>query len=204
MPWWFIPIFAGGGGGGAAGAGTAGGGIALGKILFWGSAVVAGVALGSAIRIADDWLDRPAEEDEVERILSQAGDKSKRDAQAVRDCADCIWCQVTIHAQGILVGGRGGSTLTLGPYFVNGRFVTTREGIILLSGTHALLKDRLGRRDFRAIESMGAFARTAQFINSRPPHGLPPSDHRAQTSRAASTQFRYDINVVGTIEAFKG
>lgn len=204
MPWWFIPIFAGGGGGGAAGAGTAGGGIALGKILFWGSAVVAGVALGSAIRIADDWLDRPAEEDEVERILSQAGDKSKRDAQAVRDCADCIWCQVTIHAQGILVGGRGGSTLTLGPYFVNGRFVTTREGIILLSGTHALLKDRLGRRDFRAIESMGVFARTAQFINSRPPHGLPPGEHRAQTSRAASTQFRYDINVVGTIEAFKG
>lgn len=60
MPWWFIPVFAGGGGGGAAGAGTAGGGIALGKILFWGSAVVAGVALGSAIRIADDWLDRPA------------------------------------------------------------------------------------------------------------------------------------------------
>ena len=204
MPWWFIPIFAGGGGGGAAGAGTAGGGIALGKILFWGSAVVAGVALGSAIRIADDWLDRPAEEDEVERILSQAGDKSKRDAQAVRDCADCIWCQVTIHAQGILVGGRGGSTLTLGPYFVNGRFVTTREGIILLSGTHALLKDRLGRRDFRAIESIGVFARTAQFINSRPPHGLPPGEHRAQTSRAASTQFRYDINVVGTIEAFRG
>ena len=204
MPWWFIPIFAGGGGGGAAGAGTAGGGIALGKILFWGSAVVAGVALGSAIRIADDWLDRPAEEDEVERILSQAGDKSKHDAQAVRDCADCIWCQVTIHAQGILVGGRGGSTLTLGPYFVNGRFVTTREGIILLSGTHALLKDRLGRRDFRAIESMGVFARTAQFINSRPPHGLPPGEHRAQTSRAASTQFRYDINVVGTIEAFRG
>ena len=203
MPWWFIPVFA-GGGGGAAGAGTAGGGFALGKILFWGSAVVAGVALGSAIRIADDWLDQPAEEDEVERILSQAGDQSKRGAQAVRDCAECIWCQVTIHAQGILVGGQGGSTLTLGPYFVNGRFVTTREGIILLSGTHALLKDRLGRRDFRAIESMGVFTRTAQFINSRPPHGLPPGEHRTQRSSAASSQFRYDINVLGTIEAFRG
>ena len=154
--------------------------------------------------IADDWLEKPAEEAEVEGILTQAGDQSKRDAQAVRNCATCVWCQVTIHAQGILVGGRGGSTLTLGPYFVNGRFVTTREGIILLSGTHALLKDKLGRRDFRAIESMGVFARTAQFINSRPPHGLPPGEHRTQTSNAASTQFRYDINVVGTIEAFKG
>lgn len=204
MPWWFIPVVVGGGGGGGAAAGTAGGGITLGSVLFWGSAVVAGVAVGVAINIADDWLEKPAEEAEVEEILTRAGDQSKRDAQAVRNCATCVWCQVTIHAQGILVGGRGGSTLTLGPYFVNGRFVTTREGIILLSGTHALLKDKLGRRDFRAIESMGVFARTAQFINSRPPHGLPPGEHRTQTSNAASTQFRYDINVVGTIEAFKG
>ncbi|MFC3529786.1 hypothetical protein ACFOMH_16545 [Paracoccus mangrovi] len=204
MPWWFIPVVVGGGGGGGAAAGTAGGGITLGSVLFWGSAVVAGVAVGVAINIADDWLEKPAEEAEVEGILTRAGDQSKRDAQAVRNCATCVWCQVTIHAQGILVGGRGGSTLTLGPYFVNGRFVTTREGIILLSGTHALLKDKLGRRDFRAIESMGVFARTAQFINSRPPHGLPPGEHRTQTSNAASTQFRYDINVVGTIEAFKG
>lgn len=66
MPWWFIPVVVGGGGGGGAAAGTAGGGITLGSVLFWGSAVVAGVAVGVAINIADDWLEKPAEEAEVE------------------------------------------------------------------------------------------------------------------------------------------
>ena len=68
MPWWFIPVVVGGGGGGGAAAGTAGGGITLGSVLFWGSAVVAGVAVGVAINIADDWLEKPAEEAEVEGI----------------------------------------------------------------------------------------------------------------------------------------
>ncbi len=201
MPWWFLPALAGAGGGGG-GAAATGGGITLGSILFWGSAVVAGVAVGTAINLADDWLDTPAEEDEVTDILTQAGDKSKADARAVRDCRDCVWCQVTIHAQGLLVGNSSGSTMTLGPYFVSGRTVTTREGIVLLSGTHALLQEDLGRRPFREIERMGVFARTAQFINTKPPHGLPPGEHRSQTSRAASSQFRYDLNVVGTINAF--
>lgn len=92
--------------------------------------------------------------------------------------------------------------MTLGPYFVQGRTVTTREGIVLLSGTHGLLKENLGRRPFKEIERMGVYARTAAFINSRPPGGLPFGEHRTETSRAASTQFRYDFNVVGTVFAF--
>ena len=127
------------------------------------------------------------------RARSRAGDTSKADARAVRDCADCIWCQVTIHAPGRLVGGQSGSTKTLGPHFVRGRTVRTREGIVLLSGTHALLQEDLRRRAFREIERMGGFARTASFINSRPPHGLPPGARRSETSRAASTMFRYAL-----------
>lgn len=50
--------------------------------------------------------------------------------------------------------------------------------------------------------AVGVFARTARFINSRPPHGLPPGEHRSEASRAASTMFRYDLNVVGTVNAF--
>lgn len=203
MAWWFVPLLVGGGGGGGGGAAATGGGISLGTILFYGSAVVAGVAVGTAINIADDWLDTPVEETEAERILTQAGDKSKADAEAVRNCAGCVWCQVTIHAQGRLVGGQSGSTKTLGPYFVQGRTVTAREGIILLSGTHALLKDKLGRSAFRSIEKIGAFAKTAKYINERPANGgLPNGEHRSERSQAVSTQFRYDLMVHGTINAF--
>lgn len=198
MPWWFVPVFAGGGGGTA----TAGSGISLGTIFFFGSAVVAGIAIGSVIDISDDWLDTPTDEDEAGDVISKAGEQSKADARAVRNCANCVWCQVTIHAQGVLVGGDAKSTMTLGPYFVQGRTVTTREGIILLSGTHAMLQEELGRRAFREIEKMGIFARTAAFINSRPPHGLPNGEHRSEASRGASTNFRYDINVIGTVNAF--
>lgn len=51
MAWWFIPALVGGGGGTAA---TTGGGLSLGTILFYGSAVAAGVAVGYVTNIADD------------------------------------------------------------------------------------------------------------------------------------------------------
>lgn len=200
MAWFLLPLVV-GGGGTAAGTGS---GITLGSLLFWGSAVVAGIAVGTVVTIADDWLDTPTTDDETEGILTQVGDKSKADAQAVRDCANCAWCQILIHAQGTLVGGDGGSTMSLGPYFVNGRTVTTREGIVLLSATHAFLQENLGSRSFRGIEQLGTFARTAEYIRSRPANGGLPArnDWRPQRPRAESTMFRYDINVYGTINAF--
>ena len=202
MPWWFfIPAVVGGGGGGAV---ATGGGLTAGQLLtgvLIGGTVLVGGAL--VLDLVDDYLDAPPTESEAEGILAQTGQASRAEREALRGCRDCRWCQILIDAQGRLVGGSGGSTFTLGPYLVRDRTVTAREGIILLGATHAALQDEIRSRAFRKIERMGVFARTAAFIQARPANGgLPNGEHRAGGNRAADGQFRYDINVMGTIPAF--
>lgn len=202
MPFWFlIPAVAGGGGGGGV---ALGGGLSLGAI-FKGLLIGGTVIIGSAlvIDLVDDYLDRPATESETDRIIDRAGETSKAERERLRGCRDCQWCQILIHAQGRLVGGSGGSTFTLGPYLVRNRTVFAREGIILLGATHAGLKDAIRGRNFKEIERMGVFARTAAFIQARPANGgLPMGEHRTGGNRTADGNFRYDINVMGTIPAF--
>lgn len=171
-----------------------------------GTAVVT-VGGPKVIDLIDDYLDeqeREQEQERVERLLDRVGEKSRAEQRRLSVCKECKWCLIIIQAQGVLVGNDGGSTLSKGPYVVEGRHVFTSEGIIVLGATHVLLTDTLGRRTLREIERLEAFARTAEYIRTRPPRGLQPGymDYRANAKVAQNRMFRYDIGVQGTIPAF--
>ncbi len=186
-------------------------GVGLGKVIAAAIAavVVTAVVVAAAEKIIDivgDYLDEKAREKEyVDRVRERVGEKSKAEQRRLQDCKTCKWCLVIIQAQGVLVGGSSGSTMSLGPYVVEGRTVFANEGIILLGATQLMLDDALGRRALKQILALGAFARTAKYILERPPAGLPPGrmDYRAGGGGAsADREFRYDIGVMGTISAF--
>lgn len=157
------------------------------------------------IDIVDDYLDEQARKKEnVERVRDRIGEKSKADQRRLQDCKECKWCLIIIQAQGVLVGNSGKSTMSLGPYVVQGRTVFTSEGIIVLGATHLMVEGAVGRRNLKAIENLGVFVKTAKYIKTRPPGGLPPGsmDYRASRSKSDDREFRYDIGVQGTIPAF--
>lgn len=196
------PAAAGVGGGTATlgGGGALLGGITAGQIATAGAIVLGGVAL---ISIVDDYLDTPATETETQGIQDRAGAQSKEARERLRGCRDCIWCQINIQAQGEFVDGGGRPDQQgIGPYLVEGRTVTAREGTIIAGLTHQFAQSVASRRNFRQIESWGILARTIAYIQARPPAGLPPGEHRAGGLARYSRSIRYDIMVAGTINAF--
>lgn len=201
MPMLGIPALAGVGGGGG---GALFGGLTASQVIIAGVAagtiVVSAVALGS---IVNDYLDRPVVQSETDAIVERAGAVSKAARDRVRDCRDCVWCQINIQAQGTLLPlANRSDPQGIGPYFVSGRTVFAREGVLIAGLTHAFAQTLASRRDFRQIESWDLLGRTIAFIQSRPPGGIPTGEYRAQGLARYATQARYDINVVCTINAF--
>jgi len=201
------PIAAGAGGGTAAvGGGTAlVGGLTATELVVLGVTAVA-VAGYAVSGIIDDYLDEPTTESEVDNILDKAGERSKAESRRLRDCAECVWCQVNIQAQGSFVDPIGGRATSqgIGPYLVQGRTVYVREGIIIAGATHEFTKERAGRKNFKQIERWAILAKTIKYIQQQPPSGLAPgmSDYRPGTLKRYTSEIRYDIGVFGTINAF--
>ncbi len=197
------PVVAGagaGGGGAALGGGAILGGVTATQVAVAGAVVVSAVV---ATAVVNDYLDRPVAQSETEAILGQAGAVSKAARDRVRDCRDCVWCQINIQAQGTMLPISNRSAAQgIGPYFVSGRTVFAREGVIIAGLTHEFAKGLASRRDFRQIQSWDLLGRTIAFILSRPPGGIPTGEYRAEGLRRYSTEARYDINVVCTINAF--
>jgi hypothetical protein len=200
MPMLGIPALAGFGGGGSAVVG----GLTAAEVITAG--VAAGTLVVSAVALSNivgDYLDRPVAQSETDAIVAQAGAASKAARDKVRDCRDCVWCQINIQAQGTFLPLQNRSDPQgIGPYFVSGRTVTAREGVLVAGLTHAFAQTLASRRDFRQIESWDLLGRTIAFIQSRPPGGIPTGEYRAEGLRRYSTEARYDINVVCTINAF--
>lgn len=211
MPQLGIPALIGAGGGTTATIGTGAaattvvGGLTAAELTALGVAAVAITALGVK-GIVDDYLDSPASNNEVDSVLSQAGEKSRAEQRRLQDCTNCIWCLVNIQAQGSYVEPRSGRAPTqgAGPYLVQGRTVYVREGIILAGAAHEFSQGVASRRDFRDIVSWGILAKTIAYIQSQPPSGLAPGgrDYRPGSLRRYTGQIRYDILVSGTINAF--
>lgn len=181
----------------------------LGELIVAGLAAIATVVVIATaveiVEIVDDYLDERARKKEyIDSVRDRVGDKSKAEQRRLKDCKQCKWCGIIIQAQGVLVGGMGGSTESLGPYVIQGRTVFANEGIIVLGATHLKIEGVVGRKNLKEIERLGVFAKTAKYILERPPHGLQPGrmDYRADSGFAVNRQFRYDIGVMGTIPAF--
>lgn len=201
MPMLGIPALAGAGGGGGA---VLFGGLTTAEIITAGVAagtlVVSAVALGNII---NDYLDRPVAQSETDTIVQTAGEVSKKARDRVRDCRDCVWCQINIQAQGTFLPlARRTDPQGIGPYFVSGRTVFAREGVIIAGLTHAFAQTLASGRNFRQIESWGVLGKTIAFIQRCPPGGIGNGEYRPGSSERFATQARYDINVVCTINAF--
>jgi len=98
--------------------------------------------------------------------------------------------------------GGAGTVRRIGPYLVQGRTVFAREGVIIAGLTHEFAKGVARSRDFKNITSWRILERTVSYIQSRPPGGLPPGEHRPGSLERYSSDVRYDIMVTGTIFAF--
>jgi hypothetical protein len=203
MPILGVPALAGAGAG--AGGGTVlFGGLTASQVIIAGVAagtlVVSAVALGNII---NDYLDRPVQQSETDRIVGQAGAVSKRERDKVRDCRNCRWCQINIQAQGnFLPLARRSDPQGIGPYFVLNRTVTAREGVIIAGLTHAFAETLATRRNYRRINDYNILGETIAFIQRCPPAGLGNGEYRAGSLERYSSDVRYDINVVCTINAF--
>ncbi|WP_411840264.1 hypothetical protein [Paracoccus sp. ME4] len=196
------PLAAGAGGGGtaAAGGGALLGGLTAAQVATAGAIIVSAVAVGVLV---DDYLDRPVTQPETDAIQNQAGERSKAERDQLRNCANCVWCQINIQAQGTFLPLRNRSDAQgIGPYLVQGRTVHAREGVIIAGLTHEWAQRTASRRDFRQIEQWGILARTIRYIQSRPPAGLPNGEHRTGGMASQNSRVRYDIEVRGTINAF--
>ena len=82
-----------------------------------------------------------------------------------RKTCDRPW-SVRIHAQGNIIGGRGGATLGAPPVVKTVAPVTVAEGLVLSAATFALLN----RGQARALSS--AQAQANAWISKRPPGGF--------------------------------
>lgn len=112
MVWPLIPLLVGVGGGGGAAAATTGG-VSAGTVLFYGSAVAAGVGAGVYLN-------------------------SRSEATTCAECTSGQQWRVVAHAQGTDVGGTSGSTVSSGP-IIKGSPVTKAEGIMKLDEVKAML-----------------------------------------------------------------
>lgn len=200
-----VPALATAGGTGTAAA-TGGGllaGVTTTQLVTAGVVVTAALATGYGITVINDYLDEAATASEVDGIKAQAGERSKADRRALENCANCVWCQINIQAQGNFLQ-QSDRTLPqgIGPYLVQGRTVFAREGVIIAGLTHEFAKGVARSRDFKNITSWRILERTVSYIQSRPPGGLPPGEHRPGSLERYSSDVRYDIMVTGTIFAF--
>ncbi|MEL7182040.1 MAG: hypothetical protein AAGK57_00190 [Pseudomonadota bacterium] len=176
------------------------GGLTAAQVATAGAVIVSAVAVGVLV---DDYLDEPVAQSETDAIQTQAGDRSKADRDRLRDCANCVWCQINIQAQGNFLPLRNRSDAQgIGPYLVQGRTVYAREGVIVAGLTHEWAQRTASRRNFRQIERWDILGRTVRYIQSRPPIGLPNGEHRTGGIASQNRQVRYDIEVRGTINAF--
>lgn len=117
---------AGGGGTAAAGGGRLLGGLTAAQVATAGAIIVSAVAVGVLV---DDYLDRPVTQPESEAIRAQAGDRSKAERDRLRDCVNCVWCQINIQAQGTFLPLRNRSDAQgIGAYLVQGRTVLCPRG----------------------------------------------------------------------------
>jgi hypothetical protein len=123
-----VPVVAGGGGGATLGGGAILGGVTATQVAVAGAVVVSAVVVGTVV---NDYLDRPVAQSETDAIIAQAGAVSKAARDQVRDCTNCVWCQINIQAQGtFLQQSDRTAPQGIGPYFVR-RTVFAREGVIL-------------------------------------------------------------------------
>jgi hypothetical protein len=205
MPMLGIPALAGVGGTGAATGTVVTGGTILGGVTAT-QVAIAGVAVVSAVGLkvlVDDYLDSPVAASEADGILAAAGAPSKEARRRVTDCAACLWCQINIQAQGTFLPLRNRSDPQgIGPYFVLGRTVTAREGVIIAGLTHTFAQGLASSRNFRQIESWDVLGRTIKWIQEKPPGGIGNGEHRVGSPGNQARSVRYDINVVCTINAF--
>lgn len=201
-----VPAAAAVGGGTAAAGGTAVlGGLTATQVaavaVYSTALVVTGVV---ALDVISDALDTPVTTSEAETIVARAGEVSKAERDRLRGCATCIWCQINIQAQGTLIYGAGARPARqgIGPY-LRERTIFAREGIIITGITHEFVRDVAPGRGFSQIETWAILARTVAFIQKRVANGgLPPGEYRAPAPSSQNSQARYDINVLGTINAF--
>lgn len=187
----------------AAAGGTVFAGLTATQLVAAGVVLSAGAVLAVGALIDDD-LDSPVRPGEAEAINSRAGDASKAERDRVRGCSTCVWCQINIQAQGDLIYGQGQRPARqgIGPYF-QPRTIFVREGVIIAGLTHEWVKGVARRSAVRQIDSWGVLANTVAYIQrSQASGGLPPGEWRANAPRSQNTQVRYDINVVGTVNAF--
>lgn len=101
-----VPVGAAAGGGTPLGGGAILGGLTASQIaaaMFYSAALVVTGVL--ALDVISDALDTPVTQSEAETIAGHAGDASKAERERLRGCAECIWCQVNIQAQGTLIYG---------------------------------------------------------------------------------------------------
>lgn len=201
MPMLGIPALAGVGGGGGT---VLFGGLTTAQVITAG--VAAGTIVASAVAlnaIVDDYLDRPVGQSETDAIVQTAGETSKRARDKVRDCRNCIWCQMNIQAQGnwLPLSNRS-DPQGIGPYFVAGRTVFVREGVIIAGLTHAFAETLASRKNFKLIKSYNILGETIAFMQRCPPAGIGNGEYRAGRLERYSSDVRYDINVVCTINAF--
>jgi hypothetical protein len=200
MPMLGIPALAGAGGGATVGGGAVVGGVTATQVVIAGAVVVSAVGVKALV---DDYLDRPVAASEADGILAAAGAPSKEARRRGTDCAACLWCQINIQAQGTFLPLRNRSDPQgIGPYFVLGRTVTAREGVIIAGLTHTFAQGLANRRDFRQIESWDVLGRTVKWIQEKPPGGIGNGEHRVGSPGNQARSVRYDINVVCTINAF--
>jgi hypothetical protein len=197
-----VPVLAGAGaaGGTAATGGAILGGLTASQLLIAGAVVVGGVIVSA---VANDYLDRPVTVSETDAIIAQAGAKSKADRATVTDCKNCVWCQINIQAQGTYLPlAKRSDPQGIGPYLVIGRTVFAREGVIIAELTHVFAKTLATRSNFRKIEDWNLLGRTIEWILQRPPGGIPNGEYRVSSPSSQNSLARYDINVLGTINAF--
>jgi hypothetical protein len=129
------------------------------------------------------------------------GQKEAR--RRLSDCRNCIWCQINIQAQGTFLEPNGRPEIQgIGPYLVTGRTVTAREGVIVAGATHAFAQGVASRRDFRQIDAWDGLGRTIRWIQAKPPGGIGNGEWRVGSPGNQARSVRYDIMVVGTINAF--
>ncbi len=98
-------------------------------------------------------------------LASNSVDVASPTNTATREGAQsCRSWSVRAHAQGDIIGGRGGATIGV-PALVKSMPITAAEGVGLCSATYALLQ----KRQKKMLAE--PYAKAIKWINERPPRG---------------------------------